>query len=152
MPLYHHHQPEPQIKDRMNTYFYVVYANFQRYPFGYMSQKTESKMLFQSSIIQLLRFMVNYRLSFFFLSVRYGISRFRLLRQPICFKDSLFCVLVVKSNYLSYCCLSINLNWPDHSFTNSFMRNGSLLIKLPLTEISFIFWPFSVILEIVEHE
>lgn len=125
MPLYHHHhhhhhRPEPYVKDRMNTYFYV-YAIFWCYPFGYMSQKTDSEMIFQSSIIQLLRFMANYSLSFyFFISVRNDIPCFRLLRQPICIKDSFFCILVVKSNYLCYCCLSINLDWSDQFFYKLF--------------------------------
>ena len=77
-----------------------------------------------------------------------------LLQGSTCcaFRDALLHSVVVTSDYLSYCCLSIILNQSGHSPLTSGTNKAFSPSKVPLTGYFLFFRPFSVTLEMVVRE
>ncbi len=77
-----------------------------------------------------------------------------LLQGSTCcaFRDSILHTLVVTSDYLSYCCLSIISNQSAHSPLTSDINKALLSTQLPLTGYFLFFRLFSVTLEMVVCE
>ncbi len=69
-----------------------------------------------------------------------------LLQGSMCcvFRDGILQILVVTSDYLSYCCLSVISNQSVHSPLISDINKAFLSTQLPLTGYFLFFGPFSV--------
>ncbi len=69
-----------------------------------------------------------------------------LLQDSTCcvFRDGILHTLVVTSDYLSYCCLSIISNQSAHSPLTSDINMAFSSTQLPLTDYFLFFGPFSV--------
>ncbi len=74
-----------------------------------------------------------------------------LLQDSTCcaFRDGILHSLVVTSDYLSYCCLSIISNQSAHSPLTSDINKAFSSTQLPLTEYCLFFGPFSKVFEIL---
>ncbi len=151
----HHHQPEPLRQGRMDPCFHVLYAKFWLKPSECRSRNggsSDQATFFQSSIVQFWWACVNCILRVLFLSDRSGtrcgllLLAAHLLQGLMCcvFRDGLLQILVVTSDYLSYCCLSIISNQSAHSPLTSDINKAFSSTQLPLTGYFLFFRPFSV--------
>ncbi len=133
--------------------FHVLYTKF--WPYIWMSQQ-KSRFIrpsyaFQSSIVQFWWVCVNCILRVLFLSDRSGTRCGLLLLEPICFRvrcvvfrDGILQILVVTSDCLSFCCLSIISNQSVHSPLTSDINKTFSSTQLPLTGYFLFFGSFSV--------
>ncbi len=76
----------------------------------------------------------------------YSAAVAHLLQGSTCcaFRDSILHTLVVTSDYLSYCCLSIISNQPVHSPLTSDINKAFSSTQLPFTGYFLFFGPLSV--------
>ncbi len=104
-PLHHHQQPEPLRQGRMDLYFHVLYAKFWRYhlnvaaeiekflpPFPFLSWQERHPVWSSAAVAHLLQ-----------------------CSTCCVFRDGVLHTLIVTSDCLSYCCLSIISNQFAHS-------------------------------------
>ncbi len=125
-PLHHHLQPEPLRQGRMDPCLYVLYAKFLTLPSECCSRNWDSSdqtTLFQSSIVLILLSLCELYPPCAVLSwqerhpVWSSAAVAHLLQGSTCcaFRDGILHTLVITSDYLSYCWLSIISNQSAHS-------------------------------------
>ncbi len=121
-PLHHQHQPEPLRQGMIDPCFHVLYAKFWRYHLNVAAEVETHQTRQRFSNLLLSSFDESvWIVSSVCCSYRHPVwssaAGVHLLQGSTCcvFRDGILQILVVTSDYLSYCCLSIISNQSAHS-------------------------------------
>ncbi len=149
-PLHHHQQPEPLRQGMIDPCFHVC---IKFWPYIWMSQQ-KSRLIRKGNVLLLSSFgesvwIVSSVCCSYLTGAAPGVvfccwspsaSGFDVL----CVQRCILQILVVTSDYLSYCCLSIIANQSAHSPLTSDINKAFSSTQLPLTGYFLFFRPFSV--------
>ncbi len=151
-PLHHQHQPEPLRQGRMIHAFMIFTSNSDptsecsRDQYS-LDQATFSNLLL-SSFVESVWIVSSVCCSYLTgaAPVWSSAAGAHLLQGLTCcvFRDGILQTLVVTSDYLSYCCLSIISNQSVHSPLTSDINKAFSSTQLPLTGYFLFLVPFSV--------
>ncbi len=149
-PLHHHQQPEPLRQGMIDPCFHVC---IKFWPYIWMSQQKSRPgnvfTIFYCPVLVILCELYP-PCAVLIWQERHPVwssaAGAHLLQGSMCcvFRDGILQILVVTSDYLSYCCLSIISNQSAHSPLTSDINKAFSSTQLPLTGYFLFFRPFSV--------